>query len=100
MLKNAQIGQVAGPFTAGVDLLDDDQAIGSFTPEKERPEIYKLGIQALPGTIVAINGRNIKIGSTGIYELDDVVKIKSLVFPNGAPNTTILDFIYAGYMNY
>ena len=100
MLKNAQIGQVAGPFAAGVDLLDDDQAIGVFTPEKEKPEIYKLGIQALPGTVIAINGCNIKIGSTGIYELDDVIKIKSLIFPNGAPNTTIIDFIYAGYMNY
>lgn len=100
MLKNAQIGQVLGPFQEGVDLLDDDQPIGRFTPERDRPVIYKIGIQASPSTVVAINGRNIKIGTTGIYELDDVIQIKSLVFPNGAPNTTIIDFVYAGKMNY
>ena len=100
MLNNAQIGQVLGPFTAGVDLLDDNQPIGSLTPEKERPEIYKLGIQAEPGTIVSINGRNIKIGMTGIYELDNVIRIKSILFPSGASDTVIVDFIYAGYINY
>lgn len=100
MLKNAQIGQVTGPFTAGVDLLENGQAIGDFTPEKEKPEIYKIGIQAPPGTIVAINGRNIKIGTTGIYELDDVIRIKRLVFPNGAPESALVDFVYLGEMAY
>lgn len=96
MLQNGHIGQVTGPFSANVDLLDNDQAIGTFTPEQERPTIYKLGIQAQPGTIVNINGSSIKIGATGIYELDDIVKITSIIFPNGASNTTIVDFVYKG----
>jgi hypothetical protein len=32
-MLNGRLGQVAGPFTANVDLLDDNQAIGAFTPE-------------------------------------------------------------------
>lgn len=84
ILQNGHVGQVEGPFVANKDLLDDDGAIGIFTPEKERPVLYKLGIQTSAGTIVNINGTNIKIGKTGIYELEDIIKITSLIFPNGA----------------
>ena len=93
-MLNGRLGQVTGPFTANVDLLDDSQAIGSFTPESTKPILLKLGIQAEEGTIVQINGANIKIGKTGIYELDNIVDIKSLVFPNGADADTIIDFVY------
>ena len=41
-----------------------------------------------------INGIPIKIGKTGIYELDEIVNIKSLIFPNGADENTIVDFVY------
>lgn len=93
MLKG-RLGQVSGPFTANVDLLDDYQAIGSFTPEISRPIIYKLGIQAEEGTVVQINNVSIKIGKTGIYELDNIIDVKSIVFPDGADENTIIDFVY------
>lgn len=96
MIQNGHVGQVRGPFTANKDLLDDDGAIGIFTPEKERPVIYKIGIQAARGTLVRINGNIIEIGPTGIYELDQVIQIKSLSFPSGANSDTIIDFIYTG----
>lgn len=96
MIQNGHIGQVTGPFIANVDLLDDDQAIGIFTPEKERPVLYKLGIQTSPGVRVKINNTTIRIGLTGIYELDDAVRISSIVFPNGADENTLIDFIYQG----
>ena len=44
-MLNGRIGQVVGPFTAGVDLLADNAPIGAFTPETTRPILYKLGIQ-------------------------------------------------------
>lgn len=44
-MLNGRIGQVVGPFTAGVDLLNDNAPIGAFTPETTRPILYKLGIQ-------------------------------------------------------
>lgn len=96
MIQNGHIGQVVGPFVAGQDLLADNGPIGIFTPEKERPVLYKLGIQATKDTIVSINNTLIKIGVTGIYELDDIVKITELNFPNGADNNTIIDFVYTG----
>ena len=46
MIQNGHIGQVQWPFQANKDLLDDDGPIGILTPEKERPVLFKLGIQA------------------------------------------------------
>ena len=46
MVLNGHIGQVKGPFPANLNLLSDEGAIGHFTPEKERPVLYKIGIQA------------------------------------------------------
>ena len=93
-MLNGRIGQVVGPFTANEDLLANNAPIGVFTPETTRPILYKLGIQADEGTIVEINNIPIKIGKTGIYELDQVVDVKKLVFPNGADDSVIIDFVY------
>lgn len=94
MVLNGRVGQVVGPFAANLDLLDDNAPIGAFTPETTRPILYKLGIQAPVGTVVEVNDAVIKVGKTGIYELDNVVDVKKLVFPNGADNTVIIDFVY------
>ena len=94
MRLNGRLGQVIGPFDSGVDLLADGGAISELTTETTKPVLSKLGIQAAKGTIVNINGIPIKIGKTGIYELDEVVNIKSLIFPNGADENTIVDFVY------
>ena len=93
-MLNGRVGQVVGPFEAGVDLLDSDAPIGTYTPETSRPIIYKLGIQATEGTEVRINKATIKIGKTGIYELDNVVDVYRLIFPNGADSDTLVDFVY------
>lgn len=93
MRLNGRIGQVLGPFGTE-DLLEDGGAISEFTPEITKPILIKLGIQTAPGTIVKINDVEIKIGLTGIYELDNIVEIKKLSFPNGASESTMIDFVY------
>ena len=93
-MLNGRVGQVLGPFDAGIDLLNDGAPIGEFTPEHSKPILYKLGIQTDQGVQVEINNAIIRIGKTGIYELEDTVDIKKLVFPQGAPANTIVDFIY------
>lgn len=93
-MLNGRIGQVVGPFAAGIDLLDDDAPIGAFTPETTRPILYKLGIQTAEGTIIEVNHVPVKVGKTGIYELDNIVDVETLVFPNGADADTIVDFVY------
>lgn len=96
MIQNGHVAQVLGPFDANTDLLADDGPIGQLTPEADRPVIYKLGIQAQVGTRVQVNDNIIKIGKTGMYELDQLVKITYLSFPDGASENTIIDFIYTG----
>lgn len=95
MITNGHIGQVQGPFQAGLDLLTDEGPIGQFTPEKEKPVLHKIGIQAPVGTSIIINKTQIKIGVTGIYELEDL-KVNQLIFPDGADEGVIIDFIYTG----
>jgi hypothetical protein len=91
---NGRLGQVCGPFAAGEDLLATGGAIDVFTKEKTKPNLLKLGIQAPVDSYVSINNVNIKIGKTGIYELDYRVVVKSLSFPDGADETVIVDFVY------
>lgn len=93
MYLNGRIGQVLGPFDSS-DLLAEGGAIATFTPEVTKPTLTKLGIQAEVGTLIRINGVDIRIGKTGIYELDETVSIQHLSFPNGADENTIVDFIY------
>ena len=93
-MLNGRLGQVKGPFAAGIDLLSNQGAIGQFTPETTKPILYKLGIQAEAGTIVNINNVSVTIGKTGIYELDNIVDIRSLEFPNGGTADIIIDFVY------
>lgn len=93
MVLNGRVGQVLGPFDSS-DLLAKEGKISKFTPETSHPILSKLGIQTAPGTIVKVNGVEIKIGKTGIYELDEVVNVKSLSFLYGADSDTIVDFVY------
>ena len=88
-----RIGQVLGPFDSS-DLLAPGGVISKYTIEETDPLIIKLGIQAIEGTVVKINGREIKIGKTGIYELDEIVTVRSLSFPYGADEHTMVDFVY------
>ena len=91
---NGRLGQVCGPFAPGEDLLAKGGAIDIFTAEKNKPDLLKLGIQAPVNSYVSINNVKIKIGKTGIYELDYRVIIKSLSFPDGADESVIVDFVY------
>ena len=92
-MLTGRIGQVSGKFEAGVDLLSAEGAIGKQTPETTRPIIYKLGIQAPAGTKVKVNSIELKIGKTGIYELDKIVDVKYLSFPDGVEDA-IIDYVY------
>lgn len=44
--------------------------------------IIKLAIQAPMGTQVLVNGKNVTVGYTRIYDLPDRVKVTSLAFVN------------------
>lgn len=57
-------------------------------------EFSKIGIQAPSGTLAVINGKNIQIGRTETYELDDPdLPIESLRFEDSSVKNLIIDFI-------
>ena len=94
MVLNGRIGQVIGPFTVNEDLLADGGVISEFTPEVTHPVLTKVGIQTTPYTNVKINGYTIRIGKTGIYELEDQVGIQSLIFLDSTDDKSQVDFVY------
>ena len=94
MILNGRIGQVIGPFNKDEDLLADGGAISEFTPEISAPILSKIGIQTEPYTVVKINGHDIRIGKTGIYELEDQAGIQSLIFTENTDDKSQVDFVY------
>ena len=54
--------------------------------------LVKLGIQAPVGTKFIINGETIRIGATGIYELDYTVNVKELYFLSDTE--ALVDYLY------
>lgn len=87
-------GQVSGPFRAGVNLLAADGPISLQTPESSAPILYKLGIVAPADTRVQINDAIVKISKFGVLELDEVVNVYKLIFPDGADSDVIIDYVY------
>ena len=58
-------------------------------------KVTKLGVQAPPHTKMIIDGRDIQVGNTGIYELDDDIIIEKIKFKTGQElQNIIIDFIY------
>lgn len=91
------IGQLQGPFSAGEELLQRIKPGATSLAGVK----CKLGIQTsimVPGTsqesIVIINGTEIMMGRSGVYETDDLITVKSLKFKFDAPAGTIIDFAY------
>lgn len=89
MGTNNYTGQLRGPFTANKELFDLilEQCVDGVD------YISHIGIQAAPGTLVTINGKDIEISRTKIYEVSsDETKITSILFKNGADEDTIIDY--------
>lgn len=89
-----------GYFTGHVGQLDDTFLANQnlITVIREKHKLYdfkgliKIGIQAPIGTKFVINGQTLRIGATGIYELDQIVSIKELYFVEDT--TALLDYVY------
>lgn len=85
---NGRVGQVEGTFAAGTDVIN---IIGQKEKIRDFKGLFKIGIQTAPYTIIEINGATIKIGASGIYELD-TVNVYSLKFITEA--TALVDYVY------
>ena len=57
----------------------------------------KIGFQSRPGELIAINGSPIRVGRSGIYELDNGTPINSIMIAPNASNQIdayLLDYMY------
>ena len=86
-----------------------DQSQGHFSPEQDIfiliseqcqkgtsgegiTGLSKFGIFAPEGTIILLNNKEIKIGKTKIYQIDEV-NITSIKFLENSSNEVIIDFV-------
>lgn len=87
-----------GAVVAGVgdlDMTSDLFAQFADSVSYHNAKVTKLGVQAPPHTKMVIDGRNIQVGNTGIYELDDDIIIEKIKFMAGQElQNVIIDFIY------
>lgn len=87
MMNNIYQGQLQAPFIANQELMDtikDDAA-------KEVSYLWHLGIQVPMGTIVTINGEDVEVGKTGIYEIGNT-EVTSLYFKNDI-SSGLIDYV-------
>lgn len=87
---NGVAGQINGNFAAEQELIDiikEKHGLDAFYGLK------KIGILATQGDIICIDGQDIIISRSGVYELDHVKYIKSLKFKNNVENV-IIDYVY------
>lgn len=82
---NQQQGQ---KFIAGQEIITLIQQTTAFPIRY----IQRIGIQAPEKTKISINNKEIEIGKTGIYEVNNV-EITSLKFIQDSSKNVIIDFI-------
>lgn len=89
--KNGVVVAGAGDLDMTSDLFGQFASSVPYSNAK----ITKLGVQAPPHTKMIIDGRDIQVGNTGIYELDDDIIIEKIKFKTGQElQNIIIDFIY------
>lgn len=94
---SGRVGQIADrAIPAGEDLLQAGGFISQIVGyDANKPMVlHKLGVQMDEGDYIEINDVSIKIGRTGIYELDKSVLVRKLVFPAAGGTDVIVDFVY------
>ncbi len=90
-LTNGSIGQVQGPLTSAdiINFNNNYVKLGISIGEKDlmawEAEHHDF--------IFQIDSVRIKLGQTGMYETDDVIRINQLNFPDGAPASLLVEYV-------
>jgi len=79
--------------------VSDFSAITDIMGQLGTTEIQKIGIQGVPGQLMCINGEQIRIGRSGIYEIDNGYSITSIGFivKKSSTSTDGLDYFTIDY---
>ena len=81
--------QEVGYFASGQNIIN---LINNECNDQFTGFISRIGIEAPEGTQININGQNINIGKTGLYEINNVY-ITSLIFTSDSSTTAVIDYI-------
>lgn len=73
--------------------------INNIISSLDTTEIKKIGIQGNPGQLMCINGEQIRIGKSGVYELDNGYTVTSIGFVIKASSIAVdgLDYFIIDY---
>ena len=87
---NSYMGQLKGPFQADEELFTKIQN----TSSEKIAAVQHLGIQTVTGDLVMIeiNGKEIEIGKTGMYEVRNT-EITSIKFKTNVDENTLVDYV-------
>lgn len=87
---NGYMGQLKGPFHADEELFIKIQN----TSSEKIAAVQHLGIQTVTGDLVMIeiNGKEIEIGKTGMYEVRNT-EITSIKFKTNVDEDTLVDYV-------
>ena len=91
-LTSGAIGQIQGPFNSS-DILNfnnEGVKLGISIAEKD---LMTYGGTEEKGFIVQINEENIRFGREGIYESDDWILLNTVSFPQGAPESVLVEYV-------
>ena len=87
---NGYMGQLKGPFQADEELFTKIQN----TSSEKIAAVQHLGIQTVTGDLVMIeiNGKEIEIGKTGMYEVRNT-EITSIKCKTNVDENTLVDYV-------
>ena len=107
-MKAGIVGQLKGPFQAGVNIFNgilDSQSqpmkIGISIDEKDllpygkdEPKTDDPNQEYYPtGFSFSISGVQIQMGRTGMYETDNPISVSSLIFNYNTPQSVIVNYV-------
>lgn len=84
-MAKGKIGSFNDTVTAGVNMVEvfkeNEKDLPNKWPHSQGFSIQKIAISADPGTVFSINGAEIAMPRTGIFETDvGMIEIESLIF--------------------
>ena len=92
-VRPGEIGQIQGPFTNN-DIINfggnKQIKLGIIIGEKD---LLSLGTFTIKIRSANSNEEIIQFGQNGIYELTEPTLINTIVFPQGAPESLIVDYV-------
>lgn len=95
---NIKEGEEGEETLANIDFNENGMLCSLNNIIQNNRKLSKIGFQSRPGELIAVNGYPIRVGKSGIYELDNGTIISSVMIAPNAQNQVdafLLDYMYS-----